>query len=173
MRLRKPFFYFILLLSISFLTSCSPPARYADPFYNVNYDDDPLHHLPLIKPIMADGKGTTWRVFEGPWVDIPNSDEEYPYSIEDLEIFAVKNGVIMAYTSYVDIDAPAYIQDNYYHWFVIIPDKKIEEGFHTKKEFNEYIQTLGIRKPEWQKPNDVYEEFTQTGCLDWIPDCNQ
>jgi hypothetical protein len=84
----------------------------------------------------------------------------------------VKNGIIMAYSAYVDKEADTYIQDNYYHWFVLIPDKKIAEGFHTESDFNQYIQTLGIQNPDWQKPNEVYKKFAQTGCLDWMPDCN-
>ena len=79
------------------------------------------------------------------FVSIPNSQEVYAYGIEELEKFAVQNGVIMAYSSYVDKEAVAYIQENYYHWFVIIPEKEIAEGFHTEDEFNQYIQTLGSK----------------------------
>jgi hypothetical protein len=156
-----------------------PPARYADPFYNVNYDDYPLVHLPLIKPIRASRElgESPWGVFlpDGPWVRIPNRQDifYYDYSITELKKIAVKNGVIMAYSAYVDTEADAYIQDNYYHWFVLIPDKKIAEGFHTEDEFNKYIQTLGIQNPDWQTPDEAYEKFTQTGCLEWMPspDC--
>jgi hypothetical protein len=56
---------------------------------------------------------------------------------------------------------------------VIIPEKEIAEGFHTEDEFRQYIQTLGIQNPNWQTPDEAYEQFTQTGCLEWIPDCNQ
>src|SRR5687767_15778914 len=74
------------------------------------------------------------------FVSVPNSQEEYMYGIQELEKFAVQNGVIMAYSSYVNKEAVAYIQANYYHWFVLIPDEKIAEGFHTEDEFNQYIQ---------------------------------
>lgn len=180
--MKNTVFYLVLFLSLSCLTSCAPPAQptassvqHTDPFYDFNDDDYPLLHLPMIKPIKAtrqDGR-SPWRVFSiyGPWVDIPNSQESYPYSIEELEKFAVQNGVIMAYSSYVDTGADAYVQDNYYHWFVIIPEKEIAEGFHTEDEFRQYIQTLGIQDPDWQTPDDAYEQFTQTGCLEWIPDC--
>lgn len=167
----------MLLLSFGYMTSCTPPARYSDPFYNVNYDDYPLIHLPLVKPLRADRVlgSSPWRVlsFDGPWVSVPNRQDNffYVYDIEELEKFAIKNGVIMAYSAYIDNEADAYIQDNYYHWFVLIPDKKIAEGFHTEDKFNQYIQTLGIQNPEWQKPDETYKKFTETGCLDWIPDC--
>src|SRR5688572_2069833 len=181
--MKNTVFYLVLFLSLSYVTSCAPPAQptnppvqHTDPFYNINDDDYPLIHLPMIKPIKAkrlDDGSSLWRVFlpYGMFVSIPNSQEEYAYDIEELEKFAVSNGVIMAYSSYVDKQADAYIQDNYYHWFVLIPDKKIAEGFHTEDEFNRYIQTLGIQDHEWQAPDEAYEQFTQTGCLDWIPDC--
>ena len=182
MYIKKTAFYLMILFSLSYVTSCAPPAQptappvqHADPFYNINHNDYPLIHLPLINPIEADREAgrTPWRVFlpYGPWVSVPNSQEEYGYAIEELEKIAVKNGVIMAYSSYVDTGADAYIQDNYYHWFVLIPDKKIAEGFHTEDEFREYIQTLGIQDPDWQTPDEAYKQFKQTGCLEWIPDC--
>ena len=182
--MKKNVFYLILLLSLSYVTSCAPPAQHtvppvqhADPFYDVNHDDYPLLHLPLINPIEAkrqDGR-TPWRVFVpyGLWVQIPNSQDNffYDYAIEELEKFAVSNGVIMAYSAYVDKAADAYIQDNYYHWFVLIPDKEIAEGFHTEAEFRQYIQTLDVGDPDWQTPDETYEHFKKTGCLKWIPDC--
>ena len=79
----------------------------------------------------------------------------------------------MAYSTYVDTGAPDYIQDNYYHWFVLIPAKEIGEGFHAEDEFREYIQTLGIQNPDWQTPDEAYKKFKETGCLEWIPDCKQ
>jgi hypothetical protein len=54
---------------------------------------------------------------------------------------------------------------------VSVPDKNIAKGFHTKDEFDQYIQTFGIRNPDWQTPDEAYKKFAQTGCLDWIPDC--
>jgi hypothetical protein len=174
----------MILFGLSYVTSCAPlaqptnsPVQHADPFYNINDNEYPLLHLPLIKPIEAkreDGR-SPWRVFlpYGLFVSVPTRQDnfDYAYAIEQLEKFAVKNGVIMAYSAYVDEQADAYIQDNYYHWFVLIPDKKIAEGFHTEGGFLQYIQTLGIQDPNWQTPDEAYEQFAQTGCLEWIPDC--
>lgn len=180
--MKKNVFYLILFLSLGYVTRCAPPAQttdlpsqHTDPFYNVNHDDYPLLHLPLINPIEAkrlDGR-SSWRIFVpfGLWVSIPNSQVVYPYNIEELEKFVVQSGVIMAYSSYVNEEADVYIQDNYYHWFVIIPEKKMAEGFHTEDEFSQYIQTLGIQDPAWQKPDEAYEQFKRSGCLEWIPDC--
>jgi hypothetical protein len=83
----------------------------------------------------------------------------------------VKNGVIMAYSPYVDKQADAYIQNNFYHWFVIVPSKNITGGFHTEAEFDQYIQTLGVQTPDWQTPDQAFDKYEQTGCLDWIPHC--
>lgn len=173
--MKKTIFYLTLFLMSISVMSCTPSARYADPFYNINYDDLPLRHLPLIKPIEAKQRSLSspWRVFlpYGLWVSVPDSQEEYAYNIEELEKFAVNDGVIMAYSAYVDKEANVYIQDNYYHWFVLIPAKEIAEGFHTENEFLQYVQTLDIQDPDWQTPDEAYEHFTQTGCLDWVPDC--
>src|SRR5687767_5918634 len=119
--MKNTFFYLVLFLSLSYVTSCAPPAQptdppvqHADPFYNINDDDYPLIHLPLIKPIEADREDgrTPWSVFlpYGMFVSVPNSQEEYMYGIQELEKFAVQNGVIMAYSSYVNKEAVAYIQ---------------------------------------------------------------
>src|SRR5215207_8547899 len=170
--MKNTVFYLVLFLSLSYVTSCAPPAQptnppvqHADPFYNINDNDYPLLHLPLIKPIEAereDGR-TPWSVFlpYGPYVSVPNSQEEYIYGIEELEKFAVKSGAIMAYSAYVDKDADVYVQSNYYHWFVLIPDKEIAEGFHTEDEFNQYIQTLGIQDPDWQSPDEAFDKFKE------------
>lgn len=180
--MKKTVLYIILFLSLSSVTSCAPPVQptaspvqHADPFYNINDNDYPLLHLPLIKPIEAkrlDGR-SPWRVFVhfGLGVSIPNSQQVYVYNIEELEKFAVQIGVIMAYSSYVNKEADAYIQENYYYWFVIIPEKEIAEGFHTEDEFRQYIQSLGIQDPDWQTPDEAYEQFKKTGCMDWMPDC--
>jgi hypothetical protein len=153
------------------------PIQHTNSFYNVKHNDYPLLHLPLIDPIEAereDGR-TPWRVllYNGPNIKVPGSKDNfiYGYAIEDLEKFAVKDGIIMAYSTYVDMDADPYIRDNYFHWFVVIPKERISEGFKTEDEFNNYIQSLGIIDPQWQKPDEAYELFERTNCLKWIPDC--
>jgi hypothetical protein len=173
--MKKIIFHFILLLSISCVTCCTRRIQHSDPFYNLN--DNDFSRLPLINPFQAiqDGSFSPWFLGLGNsiWIEIPNSNNDnYVYDlVKELEKIAVKNGVIMAYSSYVDKEAGAYIQDNYYHWFVIIPDKELAKGFHTEDEFREYIQTLDIQNPDWQTPDEAYDKFIQTGCLEWIPDC--
>jgi hypothetical protein len=165
-----------ILLSISFLTSCTSIVHHVDPYYN--YDDFTLNRIPLVKPIEANrlNSRSPWSIEIHPpiWImDHPDSQgRDYLYfQINEPEKFAVNNGVIMAYSSYVDKAANAYIQDNYHHWFVMVPDKEITKGFQTEDEFREYIQTLGIQDPEWQIPDEAFQQFMHTGCLGWFPDC--
>lgn len=172
------------------MTSCAPPAQptdlpfeHADPFYNINHDDYPLLHLPLIKPIEAkceDGR-SPWNLelIDTLWIKLPKGQGQevntyYGFSrVEELEKFTVKDGVIMAYSAYVDPQAGAYIQNAFFHWFVMVPSKNITKGFHIEEEFREYIQTLDVPDPDWQTPDEAYKQFRQTGCLKWIPDCKK
>ena len=105
------------------MTGCTPPVQHADPFYNVN-DDFAIMRIPVINPIEAerlDGK-SPWRLrlLNTLWIKLPKSQEQevaayYGYShVEELEKFAVKNGVIMAYSAYVDQQSDAYILNNFY-----------------------------------------------------------
>jgi hypothetical protein len=55
----------------------------------------------------------------------------------------------------------------------MVPSKNITVGFHTEDEFDQYIQTLGVQNPEWQTPDEAFKKFAETGCLEWIPDCQQ
>ncbi len=178
--MRKTVLYLSLLLSLSYLISCTRPVKHADSFYNVDdvfFNMDPAR-LPLIKPVEAVYVNSWQLDFPSRYifrVTVPNTDilTYYTYSIAELDKFAVENNVIMAYSSYFDKKyAPAYIQENYYHWFVIVLDQEISKGFHTEDEFHQYIQILGISNPDWQTPDEAYEQFKQTGCLEWIPDCD-
>ncbi len=174
--MKSTFICSMILLSISILTSCTSIVHHADPFYN--YDDFTHNRIPLIKPIEANRLNSSYpwsmQLRPGIWiVDYPNSQGiDYLYfHVEELEKFAVKDGVIMAYSSYVDQEAKAYIQDNYYHWFIMVPDKEITKGFQTEDDFRSYIQTLGVQDPDWQMPDEAFQQFRHTGCLEWIPDC--
>lgn len=184
MNIKKIIPCLMLLLSLSCVViglGYSPPERYADPFYNFDDGFNSSLYLPLIKPIDAvsltvnQAGESLWVVFLplSLQVSIPDSQNNLVYydAIEELEKFTVKNGVLMAYSAYVDKEADPYIQENYYHWFVLIPEEKIAEGFQTEEEFNNYIQKLGIQNLIWQTPNEAFDKFKKTGCLDWIPDC--
>ena len=171
----------MVLFSVCFLASCSPKIQHADSFYNYNDNDFPRDHLPVINPVEAtrDRPNSTWNLelLNSLHIDLPKSDEQevrkvYIYShVEELEKIAVKDGVIMAYSGHVNEQADAYIQENSYYWFVMIPREDITVGFHTEDEFTRYIETMNIQDPDWQTPDDAFDTFLETGCLDWFPDC--
>lgn len=180
--MKKNIFLFIFLLILCAITSCTRPVKHADNYYNVN-DGLSLRRIPVVKPIeiilLESQTDLTYswdlELQPGIWVDYPNKQGlRYFYGhVHDLKKFATINGIIMAYSSFVDQDAVTYIQDNFYHWFVIVPDLEIQKGFHSQDDFSEYIRTLGIENPDWQIPDEVYRRFKKTGCLEWIPDCEQ
>jgi hypothetical protein len=174
--MKKTAFCLMIILGISYLTGCAQIVHHSDPFYNFKGGDFPRDYLPLIDPIEAtrESPSSPWSLELDTvlWVKLPNSQEYYMYSsVDELEKFSVKGGVIVVYSSYVDHQADAYVQNNFYHWFAIIPTQKVIEGFHTEGEFDKYIQTLGVQNPDWQTPDEAFDKFAQTGCLDWIPDC--
>jgi hypothetical protein len=179
--MKNKFLRFMIFLSVCFLMSCTSTVHHSDPFYNVNESDFPRDHLPIINPVEAtrERPSDPWNLhlFNALYVDLPKKQEQdvlevYMYIyVEELEKFAVKAGVIMAYSPYVDRQAAPYVQDNYYHWYVMVPSEEITKGFHTEDEFQEYIETLGIQYPDWLTPDEAFDTFLDTGCLDWYPDC--
>lgn len=174
----------IILITI-YLASCQTVVKHSDPFYNDDGGDRfPYTQFPLIKPyyVYTMDVGSPWIIeligingglrIELQNMGLPdNAAYVYYYDVVDVRKISVQDGIIMAYSPYVDDEAPQSIQDNYYQWFVVIPDREITMGFHEEDAFQEYIQTLGIQKPDWQKPFDASRQFSSTGCLDWLPDC--
>ncbi len=175
--MRNIFSYLWIFLSVGFLTSCTPVVNHANSFYNYNGDDYPVEYLPIIEPVYAtrerSSKPWSLELLNNIWGD--NSKDRHQYflytGVPEFEKFAVQNGVIMIYSAYVDPHADAYVQDNSYHWFVMVVDKYITQGFQTEEEFCTYIQTLGIVDPDWQTPDDAFDQFLDSGCLAWYPDC--
>lgn len=167
-----------LLLLICLLPGCLFRAKHADSFYDVNSAMD-RRRIPLVKPLymLQLSSPDDWSMSLRPtiYITYPNSKEpEKIYShIYDINKFAVVNGAILAFSPNVDENADSYIQENYFHWFVLTPDQEITKGFQTEEEFTQYIHTLGIQDPDWLDPVKVYRQFNWTGCLDWIPDCEQ
>jgi len=177
--MKKPFLCLMILLSVGCMIPFPrfPSLRHhTDPFYDYSDDYAPGARFPLIDPVQAirDSPSSPWEleVANYNFVGMPNSREFYVYgNVSPLEKISVKNGAILAYSPYVDQQADTYVQNNYYHWFVIVLEKNITKGFHSEDEFDQYIQTLGIQNAEWQTPDAAFDKYFQTGCLDWIPDC--
>jgi hypothetical protein len=167
-----------IILAALYLSSCNSRVQHPDEFYNDD-GDFPLLRFPLIKPYYVDRFNSVnpWilRLQGYLWVNI--GSDAYKYDVTDARKLSVESRIIMAYSPYVDehpFDDPQVdqsIREHYYHWFAAIPDKNIEVGFENESAFLEYIHSLGIQQPDWQTPDDVFNEFEQTGCLDWIPDC--
>jgi hypothetical protein len=173
MNLKRIRVFFLLLSQIIFVASCSAPSqKHEDPFYDDKgtYDSK---RLPLINPYyliyITDQYG--WQMsLKG---NFPT--EYYYYNVVDLidvRQVAVQNGVVMVYTPY----SPSFIETGQValHWFVVIPDDgNSEVGFNSESAFLNHIQTLGLTSPQWKDPDTAYKQFNETGCFDWIPDCDK
>lgn len=172
--MKKIIFSIVATLVILVSVSCNPRIRHDDSFYNYSGDFEHLR-FPLIKPyymdFMDDGYFWGFRLDDG--FEAPSPNDNWTYlTIYGVTKLSVIDRVIMVYSPYVSDRADENIKENFLHWFVIVPDKQIETGFETEGEFLEYIHQFGIQQPEWLDPFEVFKEFEQTGCLDWIPDCN-
>lgn len=171
--MKKTFWRLMIILPLFLGVGCKLGVQHDDSFYNYSGDIGYLR-LPLIKPyymdFMDDDRGWGLRLDDGFEAPPPNDNWTY-LTIYGINKLSVIDGVIMAYSPYVSNRADKNIRDNFLHWFVIVPDKRIEAGFETEGEFFDYIYQLGIQKPEWLDPFDAFKEFEKTGCLDWIPDC--
>jgi hypothetical protein len=171
--MKKLTFYVYIILAVFYLSSCNSRLQHKDTFYN-DLGDFPYLRLPLIKPYYVDraDSNSPWTLYLRGflWVS-PQPHFVYGYDVKDLRKLSVENGIIMAYSPYVDEQADQSIRDNYYHWFVIIPDRKIEAGFGNEGAFIEYVQKYGVQQPDWRTPIDIFNNFQKTGCMDWIPGC--
>ncbi len=143
-----------------------------DPFY-AHYDDGAdADRFPLIKPYDAIkvSEKNGWIVSLKILSTNPDSNIFGYHQLVDVKKVAIKNDVIMAYTPYID----PYAEGNgemVLHWFVIVPDQKIETGFENEKDFLVYIKGYNITEPLWLGTDFLFDQFYETGCLDWIPDC--
>lgn len=161
--------YIIILFTITFGCSLlSPRSRNSDPFYRGTGDWESLR-FPLIKPyeVVKSSEELGWRVK----LELSPSKENTSYfSIKGIKKIAVDNGIIMIYSPYKD-DTALSLGEKLLYWFVLIPDKSIEVGYENEGDFLEYIQDNGVKNPSWLDPNDIFKRYEKTGCLDWIPGC--
>ena len=160
-----------LLLSgllLLLLAACNI-ARYQspDPFFHSRGEWDNLQ-FPLIKPYEAvklDG-------IEGWGINLPfePSSSLLYGGVGYVEKIAIVGNVIMVYTPY-DPGFSETMQDRIAYWFVLIPDEHVQVGFKGEEDFLEYILEYGIHEVDWEGPEGIFQRFTDTGCLDWIPGC--
>ena len=162
----------IIFLILLLLSSCNFFFRvHDDDFYNDTGSWD-SGRLPLLKPyyLIFISQDYGWQMpVKG---NFPL--DQYDYNLGDLldiKKVAVENNVVMVYTPYMrDLDKS--LDRKMLHWFVMIPDKgNFEIGFENEIEFVDYIENLGVRDMMWVEPSVAYQQFSSTGCFDWIPDC--
>lgn len=170
--LKHPRFrYEILFLIVVLLSGCRPSFQWhEDPFYKDVGKSDSLR-FPLIMPYYVTylDKEYSWQM---PLLADPPSESTYYYfNLHDIRKLSVENGVIIVYTPYIEHNIDQSLGQKIFHWFVIVPGSNIEAGFEDEDTFLDYIKQFDIYQPIWLNPDEVYEQFFQTGCLDWIPGC--
>jgi hypothetical protein len=161
-----PFFGLIVLLiaMLSCKNSSPKKVKHNDPFYNDSGEGKFLV-VPLIKPYRVEtdeDAGIGWQL---------EFHEKYRTSVGVLYIekIAVERGVIMIFAP----NTPKISLSNLsWDWIVIIPERKIEEGFDNENAFLDYIRAYGIESPKWVDPLEAFKQFESTGCLEWLPDCD-
>lgn len=161
--LEKSMFVFVIGLV---LAACG----YDDPFYGKGSGWD-FVRFPLIKPYYAISSTDT----EARWIvslnnKSPLKEVSSIMEIEDVQKIAVLDNAIMVYTP--DNTANRFGDHNFiFHWYILIPDEHLEIGFETEDKFLDYLRQNNMGEPNWQEPLSILQEYDQTGCLDWIPDC--
>jgi hypothetical protein len=163
----------LVALSVFTVSGCDIfVQKHSDPFYNDVGTWDSLN-LPLINPyyLIIINKEYGWRMpLKG---NFPYEFNDYLIlEIQNINKVAVDKGIIMVYTPHAPNVDESLGQKSLY-WFVAIPHEGNSEiGFETESDFLDYIQILGINNPQWVEPGVAYDKFFQTGCFDWIPDCD-
>jgi len=140
-----------------------------DPFY-VSTGTWDSARFPLIKPYDAVyGNERYGWVINLP--SVPGEPALYG-SVSRVEKISVVNDAILIYTP----DKPGFSealleQLPIYYWYAIVPESKIQRGFRNENDFLEYAKQLGITDITWENPQEFFDRFKETGCLDWIPGC--
>ncbi len=122
--------------------------------------------FPLIKPyeILTLDRGDEWTL------GYRSKEVWFNTTVANVRKVDVKQGLIFAYSN-----DSTYLNLNkvFEAWFVINPKTKEVKGFKTESEFSNHLKEKGINKPQWTEVNEVFKEFLDTYCLDWIPGCNK
>lgn len=159
---------FVLLMNIC---GCQrSPSRFEsqDPFYRSTGGFDYIR-IPLIEPYEAINFDEKFKWYLD--LDVsPGGDGVYVLAIKDIKKFAIENRAIFIYTEYPEESASG-LGEPVLHWFVLLPDQNSEKGFARERDFQKYLEDTRMQDLNWVDPNDVYRQFNETGCLDWIPDC--
>jgi len=138
-----------------------------DEFYvGARHASGTASRLPLLDPytaILPDDPGEWYIDLE--YFKKQSDDPLRGYvSIIEIKQLAIEKGVLMVNSTHVSKGMSI-------AWFVLIPSQKIETGFRSEEEFRQYIAGYGVQNPRWMPPQAAYEQFRETSCLYWIPDC--
>jgi hypothetical protein len=167
------FCYTLIVVFAVLLSGCEFFFKHADSFYNDTGGWDAAR-FPLLKPYeliyLDDEDGWMLTLRTNPASD--NDPYYYYTTLHLIDKLEVVNGLIMVHTPHAE-EVDESMGQKVLYWFVLIPDQNKEIGFENEKEFLSYIQMLGIQKLNWEKPSDAYQQFFETGCLNWIPDCKR
>lgn len=161
---------FLLITIVTTSTSCSLKNgrfRNADPFYRVGGGTDFLR-IPLKKPYDAikgsDEHGWTIDLF------FPSKESSYYLSIFHVKKIGIDQKAIYVYTDSTEQSIKSKNTPHLF-WFVILVDEKRERGFLSEDQFLAFIESAGLEEPNWIDINSAYQEFFETGCTVWMPDC--
>jgi len=139
-----------------------------DAFYvGARYPSGTDARLPLLDPYVAllpDDSGTKVWYFRLEQDHVSPKDPLRKYLSILIKQLAIEKGVLMVNTDH-------FSRNELFAWFVLIPSQKIETGFEREEEFRQYIAGYGIQDPRWMTPQAAYQQFKETSCLYWIPDC--
>ena len=139
-----------------------------DPFYIEEKGFD-FNRFPLIKPyeVVTLNHGTSWDLgLKG----LKDDEAWLSVCVSNVKKLDVKSNLILAYGS-----DSTYLNNHkvFEAWFVINPTIKEEKGFTNEEEFSSYLKKQGIEKPKWREVNEVFKQFLDTYCLEWIPSCKK
>ncbi len=163
-------FFSVAVLFIAGFACNSLVTKHDDDFYNDTGSWDSAK-LPLIKPyyLIYIGREYGWQMpLQG---SLQNQHYYYTGDLLDIRKIAVESDIIMVYTPYArKLDES--LGQKVLHWFIISPKNGNEEiGFENEADFQSHIKEIGINEPTWLDPDIAFSEFTETGCMTWIPDC--
>ena len=159
----------ISLCLILLITSCRGEKNkfkfktYEEKFFYTDCNGFDYIRFPLIMPYEA------MCIDRENWIINLNPGVGYYLSINDILEVSVVDSMIFVHTNstgFFDGDHEPW------QWFVVIPSKKIEIGFSTKKEFEKYLEQFNTREINWINIENAYYQFKDTECLPWIPGCS-
>ncbi len=166
MKIKKITYYLVIfsLFSCNFSSKkIKPLNNNKDVFYNKSTGLDYIR-FPLIKPfdITYYDAQEIWFIAKRP-DSVVYSDNIHELTLLESKIFVHSIGKTVVGDDFVNEG-----------WYVYDTNKEdFLKAFVTEKDFLIYTKSINVdsTKLNWQKPEDLYKQFKETGCLPWIPNC--